>query len=143
MVDKTFIAYFSLAHGFFNLCMLTLFCWQARLGFRIRRARKAGEPVPFEDVKRHRRAGPVFALWGVLGFVAGVALILLDEGRVFEHPLHFIGGVLVVLAIGAVYLLSRRIAGADPAPRDAHRIAGVTLLALYAVQCLMGLLILL
>ena len=143
MVDKAFIAYFKLAHGSFNISMLALFCWQAWLGYRIRQARQAGAPVPFDAVKRHRRFGPVFALWGGLGFVAGVVLVLLDKGRVLEYPLHFTGGVLVVLAIGAVYLLSRRIAGQEPSPRNAHFLAGLVLLAFYVMQLLLGLAILL
>jgi hypothetical protein len=71
MVDKEFIAYFKIVHGFFNLSMLALFCYQSWMGFLIRQARQAGAPVPLDAVRRHRKAGPVFALWGVLGFVAG------------------------------------------------------------------------
>jgi len=143
MIDKAFIAYFKLAHGFFNSSMFALFCWQAWLGYRIRQARRAGAPLPFDTVKRHRRFGPVFALWGVLGFVAGVVMVLLDKGRVLEFPLHFTGGVLVVLAIGVAYMLSRRIAGQDPSPRNAHFLAGLVLLAFYVMQLLFGLAILL
>jgi hypothetical protein len=143
MVDKAFITYFKLAHGSFNMTMLVLFCWQAWLGYRIRQARLAGAQVPFDAVKRHRRFGPVFALGGVLGFFAGAITVLLDKGRVFEYPLHFVGGVLLVSAIGTVYLLSRRISGQDRSPRNAHFAAGVLLIVLYATQVLMGLSILL
>jgi hypothetical protein len=140
---KELILYGKLAHGFFNLSMMALFCWQAWLGYHIRQARRAGAPVPFDAVRKHRRFGPVFALGGVLGFVVGAALVLLDKGRVLEYPLHFLCGLLLVLAVGAAYLLSRRIAGPDPSPRNIHFAAGMLLLVLYAAQVLMGLSILL
>jgi len=143
MVDKEFIAYFKLAHGFFNLCMMALFCYQGWMGFLIRQARESGLPAPVDVVRRHRKAGPMFALWGVLGFIAGVVMILLDKGRVFEYPLHFLTGLSIALCIGGVYTLSLRIKGPDPAARNAHFSLGLFLLALYLVQTLLGLGILL
>ena len=92
MIDKEFIAYFKLAHGFFNLCMMALFCYQGWMGFLIRQARTSGTPMPLDTVRRHRKAGPVFALWGVVGYIAGIVVVVLDKGRVFEYPLHFLTG---------------------------------------------------
>jgi len=143
MVDKAFIAYFKLAHGFFNSSMFALFCWQAWLGYRIRQARRAGAPLPFDTVKRHRRFGPVFALWGVLGFVAGVVMVLLDKGRMLEFPLHFLAGSAIVIVIVLLYAVSRRIKGAEPVYRNIHFGLGIFLIALYVVQLLLGIGILL
>jgi hypothetical protein len=143
MVDKAFIAYFKLAHGFFNSSMFALFCWQAWLGYRIRQARRAGAPLPFDTVKRHRRFGPVFALWGVLGFVAGVVMVLLDKGRMLEFPLHFLAGSAIVIVIVLLYAVSRRIKGAEPVYRNIHFGLGICLIALYVVQLLLGIGILL
>jgi len=143
MIDKEFIAYFKIAHGFFNLSMLALFCYQAWLGYRIRQARQSGAPAPVDAVRRHRKGGPVFALWGILGFVSGIVVILLDKGRVFEYPLHLLGGLSIVLCISAAYAVSRRIKGPDPLPRDRHFRLGLLLLALYVIQVLLGLSILL
>lgn len=143
MVDKEFITYFKLVHGFFNISMLALFCYQAWMGFLIRQARQAGAPVPLDAVRRHRKAGPVFALWGVLGFIAGITVVVLDKGRVFEYPLHFLTGLSIALCIGAVYAISRRIRGPEPDFRSAHFGLGLLLLALYVIQVLLGLSILL
>jgi hypothetical protein len=143
MIDKEFIAYFKLAHGFFNLSMLALFCFQAWMGFLIRQARTTGAPAPLDAVRRHRKAGPVFALWGVLGFIAGMTVVVLDKGRVFEYPLHFLAGLSITLCIGGVYAVSRRIRAGELAFRNIHFGLGLLLLALYVIQVLLGLSILL
>jgi cytochrome b561 len=143
MIDKEVIAYFKAAHGFFNLCMLALFCFQGWMGYVIRQARTSGAPIPFDAVRRHRKAGPVFALWGVLGYVTGITVILLDTGRVLEYPLHLFTGSAVIAFIALVYASSRRIAGSEPRSRNIHFILGLCLLALYVVQVLLGLGILL
>ena len=143
MLDKEFIAYFKVAHGFFNLCMMSLFCFQGWMGFLIRQARTSGAPAPLDAIRRHRKFGPVFALWGVLGFVAGVIVVSLDKGRVFEYPLHFLTGLSIALCIGVVYAVSRRIKGPDPSYRNIHFGLGLLLLALYVVQVMLGLSILL
>lgn len=143
VIDKELIAYFKVAHGFFNLSMMALFCFQGWMGYLIRQARTSGAPVPLDTVRRHRKAGPVFALWGMLGFVAGIIVILLDKGRVFEYPLHFLTGSLIVAVIGSLYAVSRRIAGPEPHYRNIHFVLGMCLLALYVIQVLLGLGILL
>ena len=143
MIDKELIAYIKAAHGFFNLCMFALFCFQAWMGYLIRQARTSGAPVPIDAVRRHRKAGPVFALWGVLGFVAGIIVVLLDKGRVFEYPLHFVTGTLIAAAIVSLYAVSRKIQGPESYYRTIHFGLGMCLLALYVVQVLLGLGILL
>jgi hypothetical protein len=143
MIDKEFIAYFKLAHGFFNLSMLALFCFQAWMGFLIRQARTSGAPAPLDVVRRHRKAGPVFALWGVLGFIAGMTVVALDKGRMFEYPLHFLTGLSIALCIGGVYAVSRRLRAGEQSFRNVHFGLGLLLLALYVVQVFLGLAILL
>jgi len=143
MIDKEFIAYFKLAHGFFNLSMLALFCFQAWMGFLIRQARTSGAPAPLDAVRRHRTAGPWFALWGVMGYVAGIIMILLDKGRVFEYTLHFLMGSLIAAVIVFLSVVSRRIRAGEPAFRNMHFGLGLLLLALYVIQVLLGLSILL
>lgn len=143
MVDKTFIAYLRLAHGFFNLCMLALFCYQGWLGLRIRKARLGGAAMPAAVVRTHRRAGPVFALWGVLGFAAGLVVVVLDEGHVVHYPLHFAGGAGIAAVIGGLWAVSRRITAAAGPYRDLHFGLGILLLSLYVIQSFLGLAILL
>jgi hypothetical protein len=143
MVDKAFIAYFKLAHGFFNLSMFCLFCYQGWIGLRMRKARLAGAPMPLDLVRLHRRMGPVLALLGPLGFVAGMTVVLLDKGRVFEYPLHFLAGLLIVLLIASTYAVSRKITAPGAPYRDVHFGLGMLLLLFYAVQSFLGLAILL
>jgi hypothetical protein len=85
----------------------------------------------------------VFALWGVLGYVAGIIVVVLDKGRVLEYPLHLLTGSSVVLCIGGVFVLSRKIKMADPSFRVPHFALGLCLLLLYVVQTFLGLGILL
>ena len=143
MVDKELIIYLKAAHGFFNLCMLALFCFQAWMGYLIRQARTSGSPVPLDAVRRHRKAGPIFALWGVLGFMAGLAVVLLDKGRVFEYPLHLLVGTLIAAVIASLYASSRKIRGPEAHYRNVHFSMGMCLLALYVIQVLLGIGILL
>ena len=143
MINKEFIAYFKLAHGFFNLSMMTLFCFQGWMGYLIRQARTSGAPVPIDAVRRHRKAGPVFALWGIMGFFAGIVMIVLDKGGVFEYPLHFLEGLLIAIVIASLFAVSRKITGPEPRYRNIHFGLGMCLLALYVVQVLLGLGILL
>jgi hypothetical protein len=143
MIDKEFIVYFKAAHGFFNICMFALFLFQAWMGYLIRQARTSGAPVPLDAVRRHRRAGPVFALWGVLGYVAGVIVLSIDKGRVLEYPLHFVAGTLIAAVIVSLFAVSRKIQGPEPYYRNIHFGMGMCLLALYVVQVFLGLGILL
>jgi hypothetical protein len=143
MDGKQLIVYGKFAHGFFNLSVMALFCWQAWLGYRIRQARQEGAPVPFDVVKRHRRFGPVLAFGGMLGFLAGAVLIAVDKGRIIEYPAHFLVGSAIAVTILTLYLLSRRIKGPESPYRDPHFAAGMLLLVLYLAQVLLGLAILL
>ena len=143
MIDKEFIVYFKLAHGLFNVCMIALFCYQGWMGFLIRQARTSGAAVPLNATRRHRKAGPWFALWGVMGYMAGIIVTLLDKGKVLEYPLHFLAGSLIAAVILSVYAVSRRIAGPEPRFRNIHFGLGMLLLALYVVQAMLGLGILL
>jgi hypothetical protein len=139
MIDKEFIAYFKLAHGFFNLSMMALFCYQGWLGYMIRQARTSGLQVPLEAARRHRKAGPMFALWGIMGYISGVIVAVLDKGRILEYPPHLMAGSLIAVVIASLYAVSRRIAGPEPKYRNIHFVQGIGLIALYVIQVLLGL----
>jgi hypothetical protein len=142
-MDKEFIAYFKIAHGFFNLCMMALFCYQGWLGYLIRQARSSGAPMPLDTVRRHRKAGPAFALWGGMGYISGILMVLLDKGRVFEYPLHLLVGSVLAIVLVSLYAVSRRITVKDISSRNIHFGLGMCLLALYVIQVMLGLGILL
>ena len=134
--------FLRLLHGLFNAAVMFLFFYQARLGFKIRRARLSKAPFPLAAVKRHRKIGPDLVVLGGLGFLAGLALALLFEGRVFQYPLHFFTGLTIVLLLIATFLVSRRIKGPNSPLRTPHFILGLSILVLYVIQSFLGLRIL-
>lgn len=140
---RQLIPYLAMGHGLFNLSVFGLFIRQGWLGLAIRRARQSGRPLPLAAIRSHRRLGPLAALLGGLGFLAGNTVVLLDKGRLFEYPPHFAVGSLIVLVLSALYTLSRRITGADSPYRTPHASLGLVLLGLYLVQAILGLGILL
>ena len=138
LIDKHLLSDLRLAHGIFNFAVLLLFACQAWLGLRIRRARLGKAPMPFTAIKRHRKFGPVFSGLVVFGYLSGVVLVMLDTGRILEHPAHFLSGTLLVIVLSAVVLLSRRIRGQGSPYRTYHYAAAIALLGLYLLQVLFG-----
>lgn len=137
MMDKQTIAYLKLLHGAYNTVMMLLFMYQGLLGLKIRRQRVRGGQNS-SIVKRHRKSGPVLALMGVAGFIAGMIVIYIDKGHVMEYPLHFLTGMSIAFSITAAFLISRKIKGADPQWRTPHVIIGIVMLCLYLVQVTLG-----
>jgi hypothetical protein len=138
LIDEQTIAYLRYVHGSFNTLMFLLFIYQGSLGLKIRRHRLRGGPKPVGAERRHRRAGPVLAPLGVLGFLVGVGLIYLDKGHILEYPLHFLVGSAIALSIITTFFVSRKIRGRGSPWRRPHYILGILILFLYAVQVLLG-----
>jgi hypothetical protein len=138
LIDRQLLADLRLVHGIFNTIVMLLFLYQARLGFRIRQARKTGAPQPLPVIKRHRQAGPILAILGGLGFFAGLTLVLLDTGNVLEYPLHFIAGLAILILLIATYKISRDIKGPESMFRNTHFVLGITILCVYVINILFG-----
>ena len=138
LIDRQLLADLRLAHGTYNAVVMLLFLYQGRLGFRIRRARKARALPPFPVIKRHRRTGPILAILGGLGFLAGLTLVLLDTGNVLEYPPHFFTGLTIVVLLIATYKISRDIKGTDSPYRTPHFFLGIAILCLYLVNVMIG-----
>ncbi len=139
MIDKQIIAYLKLIHGAFNALVMLLLIYQAWLGLRIRNIRRAGNPPDFKTIKRHRRNGPPFTILGCSGFIAGIAIVYLDEGGIFEYPVHFIAGSIITFSLITTYLISKRISGVESGLRTPHFILGIGILGLYLIQVFIGL----
>ncbi len=137
MIDKQIIAYLKLLHGAYNTAMMLLFMYQGLLGLKIRNQRIQGRQN-FSIVKRHRKLGPVLALMGIAGFIAGMVVIYLDKGRIMEYPLHFLTGMSIALSITAAFLISRRIKRPDSPWRTPHLMIGIFILCLYIIQVTLG-----
>ena len=123
-------------HGLFNFSLLLLFVYQASMGFKIRRGRRACQ-LPAAVVRRHIRSGPILAVLVGLGYAAGLAIVSIDLGRIFIFPQHFIMGSILVLAIIGTYLVSRRI-GEREVWRKRHFLLGIFILIIFALQVLIG-----
>lgn len=140
---RMIIPWLALGHGVFNFGLMLLFFYQGWLGFAIRKARITSVPAPRAIVKRHRKAGPVLAILGTIGFLAGILIVLIDKGKLFEYPLHFFMGFVIVLCLGVTYAISRRIKTQDTAYRNPHAAIGILILCVYPLQSLLGLSIIL
>lgn len=138
-MDKQLIPYLKLVHGSFNTIVMFLFLYQGRLGLIIRRRRKRGGPPIFEVTGRHRRFGPIFVFIGFIGFLAGLTLVIFDQGRVFEYPLHLMMGSFIVLLLTTTFLISKKIRGPDSPWRTPHFIVGIFIISFYIIQIFLGL----
>lgn len=134
-MSKELIPYLKLLHGGFNSIVILLFVYQGILGLRIRRAEKK----PVNIIRRHRKNGPVFAVLGISGFIAGLVLVLLDTGRILKYPPHLILGFIIVLLIITTYFVSKKIKGPAPSWRNRHFALGILIICLYFVQAFLGL----
>lgn len=139
LISRELIASLKLVHGLFNLTVMLLFFCHARNGYLIRKARKAKTPPPLPALKRHRRMGPLLALLGGGGFTAGLILVLLDTGNVLSYPPHLFVGIAILVLLFVTYRISRKITGADDPQRDRHYRLGLGILALYLVNVVLGL----
>jgi len=138
LISRELIAIFKLVHGLFNMTVLLLFFYHARNGLLIRRARRGKTPLPVTAIKRHRRMGPVLALLGGAGFSAGLILVMLDSGKILQYPPHLFVGAAIVLLLFSSYRVSRKIAGPSAPQRDLHYRLGLAILALYLVNTVLG-----
>ncbi len=138
-MSKELIAYLKLFHGAYNTAVIMLFLYQGIIGMKIRKS----DSKPFHLIKRHRKVGPVAALLGIAGFIAGATIVFLSEGHVFEHPPHFLTGLAIVALIVTTYIISGKIKGPEPYWRNRHFVIGLFIICLYFVQALLGLGILL
>jgi len=133
------LQYLKYVHGSFNAAMMVLFFYQGSLGLRIRRARRTKGPFPMAAVRRHRRNGPILKTLGVVGFLLGLVLVLVDTGRVFEFPLHLFTGLTIVVLLISTNLVSRKIKGPASPLRTPHFVLGICILSLYVFQSFLGL----
>ncbi|GAB4483506.1 MAG: hypothetical protein OHK006_04720 [Thermodesulfovibrionales bacterium] len=131
------IPYMKLGHGLFNSLVLLGFLIQAAMGVKIRRARLAGKAAP--DTRRHHRTfGRFLAPAGILGYLAGISLVILDAGTVLKYPLHFLVGSLIVAAISVQVVTSSMIHDDAKPWRNRHYLMGRLLLFLYGFQAFIG-----
>jgi len=131
--------YLKLLHGTYNTIVMALFIRQGWLGLTIRRERLAGRPLPSVAIRRHRQRGPLLAGMALPGFLAGAVLSYVDNGHILHYPLHFATGAVLMLAVGASFLVSRQIRGEAAPWRTVHFAIGIAILALYPLQAFLGL----
>ena len=138
LIDVHVLAKLRLVHAFYNTSIMLLFLYHGWLGFRIRRVRRAKAPLPFPVMRLHRKAGPILAAMGVLGFFIGFTLVMLHTGKILEYPPHLFTGLTIVILLVTTWLVSRRIKGPDSPYRTPHFILGCAILCLYVVEVFLG-----
>ena len=134
---RQLIGYLRLLHGAFNLFVMMFFIYQGRTGLRIRKERDKGIVTP-SLIKKHRTAGPVLAVLGLLGFISGIVIVLFHFATVVKYPLHLAVGSALALCIAATYRISRGIKVHEPQWRTLHFAFGLGILNLYAAQVFLG-----
>ncbi len=138
MEKRELIANMRIVHALFNVTILMFLIFQAWLGLKIRRRRKAGDPPAFNVIKTHRKLGPMLVLAGVLGFISGCIIIYFDTGALFKYPWHsFLGLTLAFLLMSALFV-SKKITGTDSSWRTIHYRIGLLLLCVYCIQAFLG-----
>jgi len=96
-----------------------------------------GKPT-FLIIKRHRKFGPVLVLLSVFGYLAGATIVYLHTGHIFEYPLHFINGFVIILLNIATFFISIGIKGRNSLWRTLHLAVGVCIIILYFIQAFLG-----
>ncbi|MCK4267804.1 MAG: DUF4079 family protein, partial [Actinomycetia bacterium] len=120
----------------YNFAIMLLFVYQASLGLKIRKRRKAGQ-MPASLTQKHRVNGPIFALLAVFGYAAGLAIALLDTGQIVVFRPHFFVGTILIISIATTFIISRRIDD-NPSWRTHHFWLGLFILAIYILQIVLG-----
>ncbi len=143
MIASEWIGIIRVLHGAYNGLVAIAFLYQGWLGLKIRKARRTGGAKDFGVIGRHRGNGPVLALLGILGYVAGAILITLDKGHLLEYRVHHVVGLVIVILLAMTFLVSRKIKGAVSPWRTPHFLLGLAILGAYVVQLFLGLNILL
>lgn len=142
MIDEKAIGYIEVLHGAYNAVVALFFIYMGYLGWKIRSERKAGgkrNPVP---IRRHRKWGPILAVLGIGGYFAGIVVVYLDKGHLYEYPPHLLAGTLIVLAIAVTYFISRKINRPESPWRTPHFIIGLFIILLYFIQVVLGVIML-
>jgi hypothetical protein len=126
-------------HGAYNFLVFLAFIYQARIGLRIRKDRMQGRPPTVHSIKKHRKTGPIFAVEGLAGFLAGMTIVYIAEGHIMEYPLHFTVGLLITISIMLTFILSRKIKSRESKWRTPHLALGILIICLYIIQIVIGL----
>jgi hypothetical protein len=135
---RQLIGYSRLLHGAFNLAVMILFTYHGWTGIRIRKERNAGAVTP-SLIKKHRKAGPLFAALGLFGFMSGIIIVFIHFGVIVKYPPHLAVGSVLALCIVTTYGISRGIKIGLPEMRTMHFALGLCTLILYAAQIFLGL----
>lgn len=143
MIAREWMDLLRIFHGAYNALIALALLYQGWLGWKIRQMRIAGGAKDFTTIARHRVNGPILAALGILGYAAGVTLIYLDKGHLFEFRFHHLVGLSIVVLLLATFLVSRKIKGPDSPWRTPHFLLGLAILSAYLVQLFLGLNILL
>lgn len=138
LLGNELMPYLRYSHGIYNTLVILFFIYQGWLGIKIRKERLVGKQPTFLIIKRHRKFGQVLVPLSVFGYLAGVTIVYIRTGLIFEYPLHFINGSVIILLSIATFFISRRIKGRNPSWRTKHFAVGICIIILYFFQAFLG-----
>jgi len=138
-MPRFLIPYFQAGHALFNSGLFIAFVYHGWNGWRIRRKRLGGGPQDSGLVRRHRAMGPFLAKLLPVGYLAGLLLSFLDHGTWARYSLHLGVGTVLVSAVVATWIISRKIRGPQSAWRTPHFLLGIAILILFLGQIFLGL----
>ena len=139
MISDGAVSALQLTHVLFNSVLFFALAFQGVLGWRIRKKRVAGVLQDFSMVKRHRALGPILAILLPIGYLAGLFTAYLHKGLWVRYPGHLAVGTVLVAIVCSIYLVSKRIRGAQSPWRTPHFALGLLLLCSFLVQIYLGL----
>lgn len=137
-MNNTLIPYLKYVHGLYNTFVILLLIYHGWLGLKIRKERISGKPPTVNIIKKHRKIGPILSFVGIAGFLAGLFLVYLDKGHIFEYPQHFLTGLAIAFSIITTFSISRKIRGRESSWRTLHFIFGIIIVSLYFFQVFLG-----
>ncbi|NWF98629.1 MAG: DUF4079 domain-containing protein [Nitrospirae bacterium] len=136
---KNINEYLKYTHGLYNFIIILLFFYQAALGYKIRNMRVRKNQILTHIIKKHRKFGPFFILFGILGFSGGLGTAYFNNGYIFKYTIHFLNGVIIMILLILTFYVSKQIRAYDLKWRTIHFVAGILILVFYLLQAFLGL----
>lgn len=136
-IMESLIFNLPIIHASYNFLMLLLFCYQGFLGVKIKNQRARGN-LQINAIKIHRKAGPYLAIFGIFGFLSGLAMLHVYTKTFVKYTPHYFFGVALAILTFITYLISKKIKANSSRLRKAHFITGTVIILSYITQTVTG-----
>lgn len=138
MTDATTLRLLAFVHPIWMVSSVALALATARLGFEIRRRRRAGRPVGAELRGRHLRLGRLAISLVVVGAVAGPISMACFRGRPLFESFHGVLGLVVTGLFLWTGHSGRALARGDQTARPLHRLVAAAAISAALLSAVAG-----